>query len=197
MHDLDPSVIHGDLKGVSCFLRDPRIIDAFNFQSNILVDDLGVPRICDFGLSRILGDAAFNRNRDEIASMFWLAPELYWNDFSCGSRTKASDVWAFGMTALEVSLCPAVDIESALKYRSTQVLTSQMPWAPLRGRQQEIAQIKLRLVMKDRPDHKQYGGISSDVWKILELCWAEDAGTRPSILDIKTRLRSVESIGLA
>jgi serine/threonine protein kinase len=68
------------------------------------VDDEHEARIADFGLARILGESGFT-TKTVSGTYRWMAPELLEPE---GVRvpqvTMASDVWAFGITALEVRL---------------------------------------------------------------------------------------------
>ncbi|EJC99172.1 kinase-like protein, partial [Fomitiporia mediterranea MF3/22] len=77
------NVVHSDLKA-----------------DNVLVNHLGDPLICDFGISRMLSSTvtfAGATSGGIKGSMRWMAYELL--DFSSdGHHTKESDVWAFGMT---------------------------------------------------------------------------------------------------
>ena len=61
--------------------------------------------IADFGLSRILGESGFT-TKSVAGTCRWMAHELV--ELSDGEEesvpqvTAASDIWAFGMTILEV-----------------------------------------------------------------------------------------------
>ena len=69
------------------------------FQSNVLIDLNGVPKIIDFGLSKISQD----QTSTEIVghgTYLWSAPEI----FNGISRSFASDVYAVSMIIVEVSL---------------------------------------------------------------------------------------------
>jgi serine/threonine protein kinase len=73
------------------------------------VDDEDDARIADFGLARILGESGFT-TKTVGGTYRWMAPELLAPELLapegvCAPQvTVASDVWAFGMTGLEVRL---------------------------------------------------------------------------------------------
>jgi serine/threonine protein kinase len=54
LHNRIPVIIHGDLKPVRLEIHQGNTLIYFHFaKGNILIDDEGVPKICDFGLVRI------------------------------------------------------------------------------------------------------------------------------------------------
>ena len=77
-----------------------------------MVDDKGEPCIADFGLSQVQGESL---TWPGAGSRRWMAPELVAPEpyGGNGERTTASDIYAFGMTCLEVGP------ESALKTRDS------------------------------------------------------------------------------
>jgi serine/threonine protein kinase len=83
-------------------------------QDNILVSDDGVPKLTDFGVSRLLLNTATMTGTSNLkGSIRWMAPELVHVEIDDGDdgdskpsgntenrhefHTKATDVWAFGM----------------------------------------------------------------------------------------------------
>jgi serine/threonine protein kinase len=92
-------------------------------QHNVVIDDQGNPRVCDFGRSKVLEQTGYTTKL--LATAIYMAPELI--DDECTDQdddsqelfaaclTKASDVYAFGMVALEVCsefVCPINHEES-------------------------------------------------------------------------------------
>ena len=86
LHTLPSPVVHGDIKG-----------------ANVLVDDDGCAKIGDFGLAKSTEEIITGLTTMDVplGSIPWLAPELI--NESSPYHTTASDVWAFGYLALEVS----------------------------------------------------------------------------------------------
>ncbi|KDQ14168.1 hypothetical protein BOTBODRAFT_352405 [Botryobasidium botryosum FD-172 SS1] len=79
MHNLDEPVIHGSVNG-----------------RNVLISDDGVALLSGFGLSGTSG-SPFTADDVPCSSYRWMAPEI-----SRGELTKEGDIWAWGMTALEL-----------------------------------------------------------------------------------------------
>ena len=83
------------------------------------MSDTGEARISDFGLSRILETSGFT-TKGVGGTCRWMAYELIVSPDNYGEDgeeyvpqpTIASDVWAFGMTALEVHLPEVQDTKN-------------------------------------------------------------------------------------
>lgn len=111
MHKLRvPPVVHGDLRCVSTMHNNsiPCSHYKYIYKDNILVDGNGVPKIADFGLSRVKDFQASltgTTSAGARGSLRWQAPELLSPEMFGGSgkHTFASDIYALGMTLLEVS----------------------------------------------------------------------------------------------
>ena len=71
-------------------------------QANIVVvGSSRQARLCDFGLSTLLGDAStYTEATSTFGSVRFLSPELLTGELE--ARNKASDIWAFGCASGEV-----------------------------------------------------------------------------------------------
>ncbi|PVF91693.1 kinase-like protein [Serendipita vermifera] len=86
LHTYDPPIIHGDIK-----------------PANILIDQFGTPKLCDFGLSRIFlseGETGLTTTTLHTGTERYLAPELVKSNEDA-IPTRKSDVYAMGCVSLK------------------------------------------------------------------------------------------------
>ncbi|KAG8984883.1 hypothetical protein FRB93_006180 [Tulasnella sp. JGI-2019a] len=83
LHEFQPPVCHGDIKG-----------------DNILVNHIGKALLCDFGLAKLVeaGHSGLSTSSNFHGSVRWCSPEL----FHDSPRTLASDIWAYGCVVIEI-----------------------------------------------------------------------------------------------
>ncbi|TDL14122.1 kinase-like protein, partial [Rickenella mellea] len=92
------------------YLHEKEIVHADVKSSNVLVSSAGVPLLIDFGLSRLLViSQMIMSTRDAGGTFRWMAYELcggipreQWRESIRPVATKETDVWAYGMTVLEL-----------------------------------------------------------------------------------------------
>ncbi|KAG2109255.1 kinase-like domain-containing protein [Suillus discolor] len=144
LHDRDEAIVHGDLK-----------------PTNILIDDAGNAVLADFGHSRILGISGFTTNRSTVAGTSrYMAPELMVpeNDEITPTPTKASDVWAAGMTGLEI-------------------LSGKIPYVEIGDKQ-----IPMTIADNKLPNKAQYyPPVPSGAWSAFLKCWEMNPSERPPV----------------
>lgn len=142
---------HGDLKA-----------------ANVMVSSDGIALIADFGNAQLKDlTLRFTTTRKGGLSIRWAAPELLLED-NGPQFSKEADVYAYGMTVLEV-------------------LTGKVPYNGTGDRG------VFRLVAFDKkPPPRPEGaetGVCDDLWRILNSCWSHNASERPGIISIHKRLQ--------
>ncbi|KAJ7820201.1 kinase-like domain-containing protein [Mycena leptocephala] len=165
-------LMHGVAFGLE-YLHKNDVVHGNLEARNVLVDKRHVPCICDFGFSRIVGEAGFTTYG--IGSTTHIAPELFAVLDMDGESTKltpparatkSSDVYSFGCLALEI-LNPA---PPPAKIGS--------PFVTPEG---------LDALRPNRPDYPT-GTVSHDMWFVLDQCWFVDPHQRPTMAEILASL---------
>jgi serine/threonine protein kinase len=143
---------------------------------NILIDQDGHARLADFGLLTIVSDSTNPTVSSYSVSggtTRWMSPELL-EAHQLGTKdcrpTKESDCYALGMVIYEV-------------------LSGQTPFAPYKDF------IVMRKVIEgerpERPEGVKGEWFVGDLWETLEMCWAAEPGSRPSIQAVSKCLEQV------
>ncbi|KAI5121783.1 hypothetical protein M0805_009594 [Coniferiporia weirii] len=165
-------VILGIAKGLE-YLHSRDVIHSDLKADNVLIGRSGQPLICDFGISRMITSSQTLSSAHDGSvrgSTRWMSVELFGIDSDVDPiHTKASDIWAFGMTVYEV-------------------ITQQRPYAHLKADQRVILAI-IRGELPTRP--VSIGEKSSTlgmIWTICEDCWKTDPDDRVAIDEIISRL---------
>ncbi|KAG8711786.1 hypothetical protein FRC09_020409 [Ceratobasidium sp. 395] len=138
------ALVHGDLKA-----------------RNVLVDKKGIARLSDFDHS-ILSNCTLLFTETSNAgggTLRWMAPELLLkseDDPALSPRSKETDVYALGMTMLEI-------------------ITGRVPYAEYKV----DSSIIRALDKKEFPDRPKET-ISNGMWRLFEACWDHNPKARPS-----------------
>ncbi|KAJ7226920.1 kinase-like domain-containing protein [Mycena pura] len=172
-----PEIVLGVASGVE-YLHANDVVHG-DLKSNVLVDNRGVPRISDFGISKILNRRGFTTPRANVGTLPYMAPELFWivnsdaHQETFPSTTKSSDVYSFGLLVLEI-----LTSESP-KRRPTRPFATVEMFAELRPK---------------RTDYENAIRVSADTWAVLDKCWAFAPEDRPGISDVRQWLSSAFSL---
>ncbi|KIJ27057.1 hypothetical protein M422DRAFT_191487, partial [Sphaerobolus stellatus SS14] len=123
------NIIQGNIRGIYHKCRTFANTLLKIIKINILVSKDGTPCITDFGLSRILKETISGLKTSNFTGCTrWMVPELF-HEYKI---TKESDVWAFGMTILEViyGQPPFYEVEKDLVVFS-RLTNGRLPVRPL------------------------------------------------------------------
>ncbi|CAE6406469.1 unnamed protein product [Rhizoctonia solani] len=143
------SVVHGDLKAL-----------------NVLVSSEGVAKLTDFGLSTVAeASLAFSETSNmTTGSTRWAAPEQLESEDNL-PKSKQSDVYALGMTMLEI-------------------FTGAVPYAEHQRDYQVIKRV-VEGILPPRPMGRlKKAAYGNSVWDLLVSCWSRDPVARPSAREV-------------
>ncbi|KAG6329787.1 hypothetical protein ID866_9302, partial [Astraeus odoratus] len=147
-------ILHGDLRG-----------------KNVMVSEEGQALLADYGLLSLIESSFDTTVAPPIHSTIrWMSPERIESD---GEISAPADVWAFGMTALELftSRPPFPDI-----HHTTAVITRILQRPP------------------DRPgDESTWCRMTDQWWHACSSCWVRDVSSRPTISTVLEQIERIES----
>ena len=165
------------------------------YKVNVLVDSRRRARLADFGLAKIV-DESTSRTATAVGkrqgTVRWMAPELLYPDmfgftgrFEKQLPSKDTDIYAIGMTILEVSAHLAVENTG---FTLEQVITGCVPFASITRNET----VMLKVIKGGRPDRPP-SGLSETLWGLLVATWVEQHAQkpreRPSASAVLTRLK--------
>ncbi|CAE6453795.1 unnamed protein product, partial [Rhizoctonia solani] len=159
LHEI--GIVHGDLKG-----------------ANVLTLADGTPVLNDFGNSMFSGQGLqfTETTRNGTLTVRWAAPELLDESSDC-KPSKSADVYALGMTMLEVITGkPPYDGKGDFVVLML-VSTKKHPERPI------------KCIPSESRDGDKF-------WQLLEKCWAFIPEQRPSAAAVTTVMKSITPQGL-
>ncbi|CAE6411683.1 unnamed protein product [Rhizoctonia solani] len=152
----EKGIIHGDLKG-----------------TNVLVSKEGTPVLTDFG-NATLRDRTLKftqAGNDSAFTVRWSAPEFI-KDSGLTLRTKASDIYALGMTIYEAI------VGKVPYYGETEL--------------QVIIMVAMKKIPPKRPDWICINHESGEkLWDLLTRCWSWEPEARPSVTEVELTMSQI------
>jgi serine/threonine protein kinase len=187
LHQLNPSILHRDLK-----------------PQNILLDSNNRVKICDFGVSK----PAMNRTMTGVTygTMEYISPEILKESTEYSEKC---DVYSFGIMMYETYMNarpysvedPALAEEdmSNLFNIGTRVLQGHRPFIPFKYGYQidykSIADVVKSYHYYNDDDEKRTDsvvcGFVSDYFNLCTKCWSDDPEGRPSFEEIDEELQTI------
>ncbi|KAG8726863.1 hypothetical protein FRC11_014328, partial [Ceratobasidium sp. 423] len=140
------NVVHGNLKAL-----------------NVLISSGGVAKLSNFGLSAI-SEACLPFSEtvnSQTGSARWVAPELLSEE---ASKTKQSDVYALGMTMLEI-------------------ITGNVPYPRCRWEFQVLSKV-MQGGLPTRPSDLGDDEHGNQMWDLLMNCWNKNPDSRPPAIEV-------------
>ncbi|KAL2533576.1 Serine/threonine-protein kinase CTR1 [Abeliophyllum distichum] len=138
---------------------NPPIVHRDLKSPNLLVDRKYTVKVGDFGLSR-LKEKTFLSSKTAAGTPEWMAPEVLRNEPS----NEKSDVYSFGVILWELA-------------------TLQQPWSNLNA-MQVVAAVGFKGLRLEIPRD-----VNPQVAAIIEACWVNEPGKRPSFSSIMESLK--------
>ncbi|KAI5119139.1 hypothetical protein M0805_005218 [Coniferiporia weirii] len=167
-------IILGIAEGLN-YLHSQNVVHSDLKPDNVLIGRSGQPLICDFGISRIVTPSQTVTVSSVYSgsirgSIRWMSIELFGIDSSNNPvHTKASDVWAYGMTVYEI-------------------LARQKPYAHLKADRQVMFAI-IRGELPSRPELTSTQSLALETfWTICTDCWKAEPSQRITLDEIVSRL---------
>jgi serine/threonine-protein kinase ULK4 len=147
------------VEGLS-YLHSNGIIYADLKPSNILINEYGVLKYADFGLSKKISD--YNGTQDSQAALatgsqgeagrskagtpYYMAPELFHDQ---GVHSFASDFWSLGCLLFELATGRPPFHSNSLKELITQIVESDISPLPVEGASPEFNELLSRMLERD------------------------------------------------
>jgi serine/threonine protein kinase len=147
------------------FLHGRQVVHGDIKPGNILISDGGQAVLTDFGLSIVLEMSGFT-TKNTPGTLRYMAPELLAEPTTSEAirPTVATDVWAFGITA-------------------TEIFSGKQPYHNLANDAAVLIYVTKRHGRLKYDDYKP--DMRDGLWSLLEKCWKQDPGERPSMDSIK------------
>lgn len=131
--------------------------------------------ISDFGMAKTLQDITktpMSTTLKDHDGVRWMAPEIVEGK----SPSKASDVYSFAMSVLEMLTEKAPLYELKRDIAIIRAMAKDGPIRPKRPTEPEVVR-----------------WLTNELWGLLELCWAKTDHARPTMEDLMRDLREISN----
>ncbi|KAG1765800.1 kinase-like domain-containing protein [Suillus occidentalis] len=143
------------------YLHSENVIHGDLHPANVLVDDSGHPRLTDFGLATIAGDAELQLSVTTTTRTLdprWRAPEVIGIEHDPERPSFESDIYSFG----------------GIIYF---VISGDIPW-------KEKNSVQICIEMLKRANPVRPDNIPDNHWDVIHKCWSWDPVSRPKAAEV-------------
>ena len=125
-------------------------------------------------------ESNFSTSLRQAGTARYMAREFFDYNLEDVTYTKASDMWAFGMTCVAVSVL-SKEFWGNERYNicCMQIFTARHPFSHI-TEERRLGKLILNGDMPLKPDSDECG---PNVWDFVQRCWATDLTARPSATD--------------
>ncbi|KAI9029222.1 kinase-like domain-containing protein [Hyaloraphidium curvatum] len=153
LHSRPTPILHLDLKG-----------------DNILVDEIGIAKVADFGLSKIRATASLHSTNRGGGTTVFKAPETFARPNP--KPGTATDVYAFGVTMWELFSLGEIPLLREARLLGPDAFGERIRTDP-----------------GFRPQRPY--GCPDATWGLMQRCWAMDAAERPRFEEVADELKAI------
>jgi len=149
------------------YLAAKKVIHRDLAARNILVSDMNVCKVADFGFSRdVMANNIYERKSEGRLPIRWMAPEALYDNI----YTTKTDVWSYGVLMWEI------------------VTLGSTPYPGMSG--SEVMKKVKEGQRLDKPEH-----CDREIYNMMFYCWDKDPGERPTFTDLVKNLESLLTQG--
>jgi len=168
------NIVHGDLK-----------------PHNVIIDDTGTARLCDFGRSKVIGHRGYTTIF--TGTGIYMAPELLAFEPPPMQDANESDAQDDSLVTSEEPFAPNLSKETDIYgfgMVSLEITTRKSPYYYLPSNHM----FHTRIIQGTRPLRTRYlsSALTDVLWQLLEDCWAQDPLFRPGVERVVERLTKMQ-----
>jgi serine/threonine protein kinase len=149
--------------------------------------------LCDFGLSRVVGELPVYPSTNMLGTPRWTAPELYCFEDGVPQPqiTNKCDIYSYGCIIHEVCLhsigWSKHPVDKFFDI-AVQVISTYMPYYNIKS-EARIILMKASPVAPERPPTAAL--LTDDVWDFIQLCWRDYPPWRPDAEEVREKLKEL------